>query len=153
MQMLARSSVGRNHPSRLWEATITRHFWGQLRFKSRSGNGIQMGSNRPPAVPWAWQDPQLAWPQIAMPELSEDRHRRLVCFGVWVSLFLKKLFWCPIRIWATAMITPENLQKQLWPAGQPSLLSRRVLKWTLHMVQTPLLQPALAQGTFTTSQP
>ena len=52
------------------------------------------------------------------------------------------------------MITPENFRKQLWPEGQPSLLSRRVLKWTLHMVQTLLPSASLwPRAPLTTPQP
>ena len=47
VQMFVRSSVGRNHPRGLWEATLTRHFWWRLRFKAALGAEIQMGSNWP----------------------------------------------------------------------------------------------------------
>ena len=117
-------------------------------FQSRPGDGdsdgLQLAHQR---LHGPGDPPAGFWPQIAMPELSEDRHRRLVCFGVWVSL-LKKIFfsWCPTRICATTMITPENLRKQLWPEGQPSLLSRRVLKWTLQRSKLFFLQPVFGPG-------
>ena len=59
--MLVRSSVGRNHPPRLREAGITRHFWRQLHFKAALGTEIQMGSNWPTSGSMGLVTPQLAF--------------------------------------------------------------------------------------------
>ena len=48
-------------PPRLWEATITRHFWRQLRFKAALGTEIQMGSNWLTSGSMGLVTPQLAF--------------------------------------------------------------------------------------------
>ena len=52
---------GEKPPPRLWEATITRHFWRQLRFKAALGTEIQMGSNWLTSGSMGLVTPQLAF--------------------------------------------------------------------------------------------